>query len=78
VIFAGPGELIRAGHFPPQIRAEAERARPLPSREFKDLRTVEMDYIKEVLDACGGNKAKAAEILGVSPSTLWRKLQEEA
>jgi len=39
---------------------------------------MEMSYIKEVLDACGGNKAKAAEILGVSPSTLWRKLQEEA
>ena len=78
VIFAGPGELIRASHFPPQIRAEAERARPLPAREFKDLRTVEMDYIREILDACGGSKAKAAEILGVSPSTLWRKLQEEA
>ncbi|MEK7378899.1 MAG: helix-turn-helix domain-containing protein [Candidatus Binatota bacterium] len=39
---------------------------------------MEMNYIKEVLDACGGNKAKAAEILGVSPSTLWRRLQEEA
>lgn len=78
VIFAGPGELIRASHFPPQMRAEVQRNRPSPSREFKDLRTVEMDYIKEVLDACGGNKAKAAEILGVSPSTLWRKFQEEA
>ena len=78
VIFAGPGELIRASHFPPQMRAEVERSRPSPSREFKDLRTMEMSYIKEVLDACGGNKAKAAEILGVSPSTLWRKLQEEA
>ena len=78
VIFAGPGELIRPSHFPPQMRAEVERSRPSPSREFKDLRTMEMSYIKEVLDACGGNKAKAAEILGVSPSTLWRKLQEEA
>ena len=78
VIFAGPGELIRASHFPPQMRVEVERSRPSPSREFKDLRTMEMSYIKEVLDACGGNKAKAAEILGVSPSTLWRKLQEEA
>lgn len=77
VIFAGPGELIRPSHFPPQIRAEMERDQFSALREFKNLRAMELDYIKEVLDACGGNKAKAAEILSVSPSTLWRKLQED-
>ncbi|MDP3947826.1 MAG: sigma-54 dependent transcriptional regulator, partial [bacterium] len=76
VIFADPRELIRASHFPPQIRTGTERNRSSPSREFKDLKTIEMNYIKEVLEACGGNKAKAAELLGVSPSTIWRKLQE--
>ncbi len=77
VIFAGPGELIRPSHFPPQIRAEVERNRPSASKEFKNLRTMELDYIREVIEACGGNKAKAAEILGISPSTIWRKIQEE-
>lgn len=78
VIFTGPAELIRASHFPPQIRADVDRTRRSPPRDFKNLRAMEMDYIKEVLDACGGNKLKAAEILGVSPSTIWRKLQEES
>lgn len=78
VIFAGPGELIRGAHLPPQIRVEVDRGQSSLAREFKDLRAMELDYIKEVLEACGGNKARAAEILGVSPSTLWRKLSEES
>ncbi len=78
VIFANPGELIRAGHFYPQIRAEMGRDRLMSSRGFKNLRVMELDYIKKVLDACGGKRVKAAEILGISPSTIWRKLQEES
>ncbi len=78
VIFAGPGELIRTSHLPPQVCAEVERELSSPLSEFKDLKTMELNYIKEVLKACGGNKVKAAEILGISPSTIWRKLQEES
>jgi DNA-binding NtrC family response regulator len=77
VIFANPGELIRSGHLHPQVRAEKGRDQPFPSGEFKNLKLMELDYIREVLEACGGNKVKAAETLGVSPSTIWRKLQEE-
>jgi two-component system NtrC family response regulator/two-component system response regulator AtoC len=78
VIFTNPGELIRAGHLHPQIRVEIGRDQPISSRGFKNLRVMELDYIKEVLDACGGKRVKAAEILGISPSTIWRKLQEES
>jgi len=77
VIFASPGELIRTSYFPPQIRAGTGRDRSSGLAELKSLREEELDYIKEVLDACGGNKTKAAEILRISPSTLWRKLQQK-
>ena len=77
VIFADPGEMIRTGHFPPQLRVEMTQRTAPPARVFKRLEEVELDYIREVLVACEGNRLKAAEILGISPSTIWRKLQPE-
>ena len=38
------------------------------------LEVVEQAYIKWVLDTEGGNKSRAAEVLGIDPSTLYRKL----
>jgi two-component system response regulator HydG len=43
-----------------------------PANPTLDL--VERAYILYVLRAEGGNKAKAAEVLGIDPSTLYRKL----
>src|SRR3989304_5086130 len=79
VIFARPGEPIRTSHFPPQLRTEmGGEPKPFAVQGFKSLQALELDYIKEVLDACGGNKAKASAVLGISPSTIWRKLQQES
>ena len=38
------------------------------------LDTIERAYIAWVLQAEGGNKSRAAEVLGIDPSTLYRKL----
>ncbi len=40
------------------------------------LREMERDYIDQVLELTGGNQSQAAEILGISYSTLWRKLKQ--
>jgi len=49
-------------------------ARAAPrSDELVTLREVEDAYIERVLAHCGENKAKAAEILGIDPSTLYRR-----
>jgi two-component system response regulator HydG len=47
----------------------SERAAPNPT-----LDTVERAYIMWVLQSEGGNKTRAAEVLGIDPSTLHRKL----
>ncbi|HEX7025411.1 MAG TPA: sigma-54 dependent transcriptional regulator [Gemmatimonadales bacterium] len=47
----------------------AERSSPNPS-----LDVIERAYIMWVLQAEGGNKTRAAEVLGIDPSTLYRKL----
>ena len=75
VIFAQAGDIIRSSHFPPQFRAEVVQRNMTPQKDFKTLEEMELDYIKEVLAACNGNRIKTAEILGISPSTIWRKLQ---
>ncbi|MDQ0884485.1 sigma 54-interacting transcriptional regulator [Peribacillus sp. V2I11] len=40
------------------------------------IKDMETSKIKEVLEKTNGNKKEAAEILGISRSTLWRKLNE--
>ena len=47
----------------------AERTPANPS-----LETIERAYILWVLQSEGGNKSRAAEVLGIDPSTLYRKL----
>ena len=69
------GTLIEPASLPERItrrRREplvAERSSPNPS-----LEVIERAYIMWVLQAEGGNKTRAAEVLGIDPSTLYRKL----
>jgi two-component system response regulator HydG len=48
----------------------------LPRDRLATLRDVEEEYIAWVVDRCGGNKTRAAEILGIDPSTLHRRLRK--
>ena len=45
-------------------------------RERTPLAEVERDYIAAALRASGGNRAKAAERLGIGVATLYRKLKQ--
>jgi DNA-binding NtrC family response regulator len=52
-------------------------AKPLVNDEPQPnptLDTIERAYIKWVLESEGGNKSRTAEVLGIDPSTLYRKL----
>jgi DNA-binding NtrC family response regulator len=53
----------------PKPRVVADRPPPNPTMEV-----IEQAYIQWVLQAEGGNKSRAAEVLGIDPSTLYRKL----
>jgi two-component system response regulator HydG len=53
----------------PPIRLVDLEPPPNPSMEV-----IERAYIHWVLQAEGGNKTRAAEVLGIDPSTLYRKL----
>ncbi len=49
-----------------------------PSGPILPLEEVERRYVLRVLDAVGGQKKRAAELLGIDRKTLYRKLQEAA
>jgi DNA-binding NtrC family response regulator len=42
----------------------------------KHMRNVEASYIQTVIDECNGDKDEAAQTLGVSIATLYRKINE--
>ena len=44
-------------------------------RPVETLADAEEDQIRKVLTATGGNKSKAAQILGIERKTLYRKLE---
>jgi len=73
VVAGGPE--IRPAHLP-------ERVLEAPTPRLVDdlppgnpaMEVIERAYIEWVLRAEGGNKSRAAEVLGIDPSTLYRKL----
>ena len=74
-IILTPGREIQTSALPERItepRSEplvAPRTPPNPT-----LEAVERAYIMWVLESESGNKSRAAEVLGIDPSTLYRKL----
>ena len=42
-----------------------------------NVRNLEKEAIQEALELAGGNRTKAAEMLGMSRTTLWRRLAAE-
>jgi len=51
--------------------------RPAESSELQTLAEVENQHVRKVLKACEGNRARAAEVLGISRATLYRFLARE-
>jgi two-component system response regulator HydG len=69
------GDTIAVAAIPEKITAR--KAEPLVAdrhHENPTLDVVEQAYILWVLHSEGGNKTRAAEVLGIDPSTLYRKL----
>jgi DNA-binding NtrC family response regulator len=72
------GSEIQAHDLPPRIRDAGAAVIRIAdaSRRSLPLRDLERAYILEVLRQTGGNKSRAAEILGLDRKTLYRKLDE--
>ena len=73
----GTGATVSADELPPELRGE------LPTHRLRDTGgdgsdgdDDERNTIRAALAAAGGQKSRAAEHLGISRTTLWRRIRE--
>ncbi len=74
-VILSPGDVIDVHALPERVTAR--RAEPLVTERAPvspTLEAIERAYIQWVLQNEGGNKSRAADMLGIDPSTLYRKL----
>jgi DNA-binding NtrC family response regulator len=70
-------ETLLPDDFPAHLRQESERAPRLPAAGMT-LEDVKRWYVNKVLGEAGGNKLRAAELLGIDRRTLYRILDRQA
>ena len=70
-------EALLPEDLPPHVRQEPAPAPRLPGTGMT-LDEVKRWYIHKVLDETGGNKVRAAELLGINRRTLYRILERQA
>jgi len=73
------GKVIRARDLPDQVRAGLQPPRALPNYSadsIPSLNEMEDQLIRTALERFEGNQTEVARKLGISRSTLWRKMKE--
>jgi len=78
-------DLVTVAELPPKLLPRPEAMDVVPAEEIEPgavppleetLRQVERKLIRRALEIAGGNKSKAADLLGVSRKRIYRKLEE--
>ncbi|NLF39403.1 sigma 54-interacting transcriptional regulator [bacterium] len=67
--------LIMPDHLPAAITRPGDAGAPVLADTTRSLADVERAYINAVLQSVNGNRTRAAAILGIGQTTLWRKLK---
>jgi two-component system response regulator AtoC len=74
-VILADGNIIEPKHLPGRFHTAAAPGIS-SAKKFLTLAEMEKQYILEVLEATGGNRSKAVELLGISRAALWRKLKQ--
>ena len=72
------GDVLGEEHLPPEMQPSRPEAATLRVPLGMAIEKVEKDYILASLQRNGGNKARTAELLGISEKTLYNKLNRYA
>jgi DNA-binding NtrC family response regulator len=72
LIMFGQGTLIDAADLPPSLTQARATPHEGPFGDLPTLDELERRYLLHVLDSVGGNRTRAAEVLGIDRRTLYR------
>ncbi len=79
-VVCSTSEMIHASVLPREVREPAPQTTasmdPILSSQDEPLDWDQVEKIRETLTQCKGNKTLAAKMLGMSRTTLWRRLRE--
>lgn len=67
--------VILPEYLPPQIVRQIPAMTGGQDPRLRSLADLEREHIASVLKATGGNRTRAAKVLGISAATLWRKMK---
>jgi len=83
ILLLEDGDTVELSSLPPEIRGDTERGSAIRSGghfvlppEGVDLEHVERDLIEQALERTGGNKTRAAELLGLTRDTLRYRVEK--
>jgi DNA-binding NtrC family response regulator len=77
LVLISPGDLIGADLLPPEISEQASNRKARVEETLSDrIADTEKEAILQALEKAGGNRTKAADILGISRAGLYNKLKE--
>ncbi len=80
LVILSPGPVLEVPALRAALETYGSASAPSPTGAsdrslWADLDTLEEEHIRKVLQATGGNKSRAAAILGIERKTLYRKLE---
>jgi DNA-binding NtrC family response regulator len=70
------GDLIQTADLPPDLSEIDVFSFSQTGSVIKPLREIQREYVQWVLNQVGRNKTRAAQVLGVDRTTLWRHLKD--
>ena len=81
MVVLGEGPVLDVEDIPEEIRSQSTENPvtaivPLTNLAGKSLQELEIEHIRNTLQLTRGNREQAANILGIAPRTLYRKLKE--
>lgn len=72
----GDGPILQHHDLPPELLHDERTSAMDLDREMSAAGSVGARRLLDALAKAGGNKSRAAKILGISRVTLWRRLRE--